>query len=131
VRTTSRVMSIEKMQRNIHKQKGRPESRPLPSPLGTDERRKGFCDGLVFAVQSRAEGLQRGGCITMTSRINAVNPGAEFEAPRIEQKKRATEAAIREPNQHDVFIRDPNVLQAHHLLDCMNDRQANPWIGDL
>ena len=27
------------------KQKGRPESRPLPSPPGTDERRKGFAYG--------------------------------------------------------------------------------------
>ena len=27
------------------KQKGRPDSRPLPSPPGTDERRKGVCGG--------------------------------------------------------------------------------------
>jgi hypothetical protein len=35
-------------------QKGRPESRPLPSPLGTDERRKGVCDGFRGSKPDRS-----------------------------------------------------------------------------
>ena len=52
--------------------KGRPESRPLPSPLRTDARRRGI--QRLSPFKARPKGLQRGGCITMTLRINAVNP---------------------------------------------------------
>ena len=38
----------------VVKQKGRPESRPLPRPPGTEERRKGVCDGFLGSKPGRS-----------------------------------------------------------------------------
>jgi hypothetical protein len=73
------------------KQKGRPESRPLPVPLRTGAPQG---DATDFAVQSRPKDLQRGGCIKMTPRINAVNSRRGFRARALMtgQTKRAADA---------------------------------------
>jgi hypothetical protein len=48
------------------------------------------------------------------------------------KEKRAAEAALCEPNQHGAFMRDRLTIcgRIFHLLDHLNDRQANPWIDD-
>jgi hypothetical protein len=50
----------------------------------------------------------------------------------VTRRTRAAEAALCEPNQHGVFMRDRLTIcvRISHLLDHLNDRQANPWIGD-
>lgn len=71
---TPRASAVNCLATIATNKKGRPESRPLPSPLRTDARRWGIQQLSPF--KAGPKDLQRGGCTTMALRINAVNPAA-------------------------------------------------------